>query len=68
MAAKNMLKSGREIDDRFIDMYLVRKAKENKIKISFGGFQPSSSKPEMLAAAGLREDIVVAMENQRFHN
>ena len=33
-----MLASGTEIDERFINMYLVRKAKESKIKIGFGGF------------------------------
>ena len=31
IAAKKMLASGKEIDERFIDMYRVRKAKENKI-------------------------------------
>ena len=54
-SAKQMLNTGAEIDERFINMYRVRKAKQSKIDIGFDGIEPNLSqlREEML----LVEDV-----------
>ena len=40
-SAKQMFNTGAEIDERFINMYRVRKARQSKIEIGFDGIEPN---------------------------
>ena len=51
-SVKKMLNTGAEIDERFINMYRVRKAKQSNIEIGFDGIDPNRSQlPEKMLSA-----------------
>ena len=53
-----MLNTGAEIDERFINMYRVRKAKQSKVEIGFDGIQldpPYSQREELLSVKDFHE-------------
>ena len=54
-STKQMLNTGAEIDERFINMYRVRKAKQSKVEIGFDSIEPNLSqlREEMLLVEDL---------------